>query len=322
MKILITGGAGFIGSNYINDLINHDNGWSEILVLDILTYAGNLSNLEPAFRDKRVKFIYGDIRNLALVNTVLKGVNTVVHFAAESHVDRSLLNPNDFVSTNVHGTSILLQAALANQVEKFLHVSTDEVYGSIESGSWTENSIVSPNSPYSASKAGADLLVLSYWKTFGLPVFVSRCSNNYGPYQFPEKFIPLAITNVIKGLPIPVYGNGLNSRDWLHVSDHCAALNLIIKNGTPGEIYNIGGGRELSNIETTKILLKLLNKDENFFEFTEDRKGHDFRYSVNFDKISKNCGYQPIKKFDDSIEETINWYLKNESWWRPIQKIT
>jgi dTDP-glucose 4,6-dehydratase len=322
MKILITGGAGFIGSNYINDLINHDNEWSEILVLDILTYAGNLANLEPAFKDKRVKFIYGDIRNSVLVNTVLKGVNTVVHFAAESHVDRSLLNPNDFVSTNVHGTSILLQAALANQIEKFLHVSTDEVYGSIESGSWNENSIVSPNSPYSATKAGADLLVLSYWKTFGLPVFVSRCSNNYGPYQFPEKFIPLAITNVIKGLPIPVYGNGLNSRDWLHVLDHCAALNLIIKNGTPGEIYNIGGGRELSNIETTKILLKLLKKDENFFKFIEDRKGHDFRYSVNFDKISKDCGYQPIKKFDESIEDTINWYLKNESWWRHIQKIT
>ena len=287
MKILITGGAGFIGSNYVDNLVSRDTEWTEIVVLDALTYAGNLANLDHSFTDKRLKFIKGDIRNKELVDKLMFNVHTVVHFAAESHVDRSIVNPSDFVSTNVLGTSNLLTFALKHNISKFLHVSTDEVYGSIEQGSWVESDSLQPNSPYAASKASSDLLVLSYWKTFGLPVLISRSSNNFGPYQFPEKLIPLAVTNLLNNKPIPIYGNGLNSRDWLHVLDHCAALNLIINNGTPGEIYNIGGGRELSNIETTKILLKILKKDENFFKFTEDRKVHDFRYSVNFEKIMK-----------------------------------
>lgn len=321
MKILVTGGAGFIGSNYVNDLIMRESEWSEIVVLDALTYAGNIANLKSAFTDRRVKFIHGDIRNLDLVNEIMKKTNVVVHFAAESHVDRSIKDPNNFVSTNVLGTSVLLKSALENQVSKFLHVSTDEVYGSINQGSWTESSLVAPNSPYSASKAGSDLLALSYWKTFGLPVFISRCSNNFGPYQFPEKFIPLAITNLIDGLPITVYGDGLNSRDWLHVSDHCLALNCILDKGIPGEIYNIGGGTEMRNIDVAKLLLKMLNFDKNLIKFVQDRKGHDFRYSVDYKKISSNCGYKPVKKFESSLEETISWYEDNELWWRPLKEL-
>ena len=321
MKILVTGGAGFIGSNYVNDLIMRESEWSEIVVLDALTYAGNIANLKSAFTDRRVKFIHGDIRNLDLVNEIMKKTNVVVHFAAESHVDRSIKDPNNFVSTNVLGTSVLLKSALENQVSKFLHVSTDEVYGSINQGSWTESSLVAPNSPYSASKAGSDLLALSYWKTFGLPVFISRCSNNFGPYQFPEKFIPLAITNLIDGLPITVYGDGLNSRDWLHVSDHCLALNCILDKGIPGEIYNIGGGTEMRNIDVAKLLLKMLNIDKNLIKFVQDRKGHDFRYSVDYKKISSNCGYKPVKKFESSLEETISWYEDNELWWRPLKEL-
>jgi dTDP-glucose 4,6-dehydratase len=319
MRILVTGGAGFIGSNFVNDLVcNHDQ-WSEIIIIDALTYAGNLSNLESALLDKRVKFVKGDIRNLELVNLHMSKIDTVVHFAAESHVDRSISNPNEFISTNVLGTSILLKSATENNVKRFLQVSTDEVYGSIKNGSWTENSPILPNSPYSASKASSDLIALSYWKTFGLPVFISRCSNNFGQYQFPEKLIPLAITNLIDGLPIPIYGDGLNSRDWLHVSDHCSALNSIIQNGVPGEIYNVGGGTESSNIKTAKLIIELMNMNESFIKFVEDRKGHDFRYSVDFSKISKNCGYKPTKKFENSLEETIRWYRNNESWWRRVK---
>jgi dTDP-glucose 4,6-dehydratase len=319
MRILVTGGAGFIGSNFVNDLVcNHDQ-WSEIIIIDALTYAGNISNLESALLDKRVKFVKGDIRNLELVNLHMSKIDTVVHFAAESHVDRSISNPNEFISTNVLGTSILLKSATENNVKRFLQVSTDEVYGSIKNGSWTENSPILPNSPYSASKASSDLIALSYWKTFGLPVFISRCSNNFGQYQFPEKLIPLAITNLIDGLPIPIYGNGLNSRDWLHVSDHCSALNSIIQNGVPGEIYNIGGGTESSNIKTAKLIIELMNMNDNLIRFVEDRKGHDFRYSVDFSKISKTCGYKPTKKFENSLEETIRWYRNNESWWRRVK---
>ena len=321
MRILITGGAGFIGANYVNDLITHESEWTEIVVLDALTYAGNIENLKFALTDKRVKFIHGDIRNVDLLGEIMKKTHTVVHFAAESHVDRSIKDPNNFVSTNVLGTSVLLKSALENEISKFLHVSTDEVYGSINEGSWTESSLIAPNSPYSASKAGSDLLALSYWKTFGLPVFISRCSNNFGPYQFPEKFIPLAITNLIDSLPITVYGNGLNSRDWLHVSDHCLALNCILEKGVPGEIYNIGGGEEMSNLDTSKLLVKMLNIDESFIQFVQDRKGHDFRYSVDYRKVSTTCGYKPLKKFETSLEETISWYKTNELWWRPLKEL-
>ena len=321
MKILITGGAGFIGSNYVNDLVSRESQWGEIVILDSLTYAGNLSNLEFAFTDKRVKFIKGDIRDSELVHQIMKNTHTVVHFAAESHVDRSIINPNEFVSTNVLGTATLLERALWHEVEKFLHVSTDEVYGSIESGSWDEISPIAPNSPYSASKASSDMLVLSYFKTFGLPIFISRCSNNFGPFQFPEKFIPLAITNLLDGLPIPVYGNGLNSRDWLHVTDHCRALNLILEQGTTGEIYNIGGGTEMSNIELARLLSHLLHKNNELIKFVEDRKGHDFRYSVDYKKISSECGYFPSKNFTESLEETLVWYKKNEIWWRRLKNV-
>lgn len=319
MKILITGGAGFIGSNYVNNLVSQESNWNEIIILDSLTYAGNLANLAQALTDKRVKFIKGDIRNSQLVYEVMNKVNTVVHFAAESHVDRSIENPENFVSTNVLGTFVLLQAAYELKIEKFLHVSTDEVYGSISTGSWTENSLIAPNSPYSASKASSDLLALSYWKTYGLPIFVSRCSNNFGPFQFPEKFIPLSITNLIDGNGIPVYGDGLNSRDWLHVLDHCDALNCIIEKGIPGEIYNIGGGTELNNLDLAKLLLSSLGKNDRYINFVPDRKGHDFRYSVNYEKIAINCGYKPSRIFQESINETIEWYRKNESWWRPLK---
>jgi dTDP-glucose 4,6-dehydratase len=319
MKILVTGGAGFIGSNYVNNLVSYENNWNEIIILDSLTYAGNLANLDQAFKDKRVKFIQGDIRNSQLVSEVMNNVNTVVHFAAESHVDRSIENPEDFVSTNVLGTFVLLHAAYEQKIEKFLHVSTDEVYGSISNGSWTEASLLDPNSPYSASKASSDLLALSYWRTYGMPVFVSRCSNNFGPFQFPEKFIPLSITNLIDGIGIPLYGNGLNSRDWLHVLDHCDALNCILEKGTPGEIYNIGGGTELNNLELAKFILSAFGKSDSDINFVPDRKGHDFRYSVNYEKIAVNCGYKPSRNFKESIKETIQWYSKNESWWRPLK---
>lgn len=321
MKILVTGGAGFIGSNYVNNLVSQESDWNEIVILDSLTYAGNLANLTQALTDKRVKFVKGDIRDSQLVNEVMKKVNTVVHFAAESHVDRSIDNPENFVSTNVLGTFVLLQAAYKLKIKKFLHVSTDEVYGSISKGSWTEKSLIAPNSPYSASKASSDLLVLSYWKTYGLPIFISRCSNNYGPYQFPEKFIPLSITNLIDGKGIPIYGDGLNSRDWLHVLDHCDALNCIIEKGAPGEIYNIGGGTELNNLDLAKLLVSLLGKSDNSINFVPDRKGHDFRYSVNYEKIAINCGYKPSRIFEESINNTIDWYRKNESWWRPLKEI-
>jgi dTDP-glucose 4,6-dehydratase len=319
MKILVTGGAGFIGSNFVNGLLAKSETWEEIIVLDALTYAGNLANLKPALADTRVRFIHGDIRDVALVNNLMSSIHTVVHFAAESHVDRSILNPNEFISTNVLGTNTLLNAALINKVSKFIHVSTDEVYGSIEVGSWTEHSPIAPNSPYSASKASSDLVALSYFRTFGLPVIVTRCSNNYGKYQFPEKLIPLAISHLIDNIPIPIYGDGLNSRDWLDVRDHCRAINLIIENGIVGEVYNIGGGRELSNIEMVKLLLNEFGLDDTYINFVDDRKGHDRRYSVNYEKIQKVCGFKTEHNFEESLKETVDWYRSNEAWWRPLK---
>jgi dTDP-glucose 4,6-dehydratase len=320
MKILITGGAGFIGSNYVNELISNECKWSEIVVLDSLTYAGNLANLEFALNDERVKFIKGDIRDENLLNVLMSKIHTVVNFAAESHVDRSILDPNNFISTNILGTASLLKFALKFNVSRFLHISTDEVYGSISEGAWTETCLLKPNSPYSASKASSDLLALSYWKTFGLPVLVSRCSNNFGPNQHTEKLIPLTITNLVENKDVPVYGNGLNSRDWLHVSDHCRAINALLEKGNPGEIYNIGGGTEKTNLDMVRILIKHLNKNENSIKFVSDRKGHDLRYSVNFEKIQKECGFSPTKNFEDAIVETVNWYVNNEKWWQKIKK--
>lgn len=321
MKILVTGGAGFIGSNYVNDLVSQQTEWTEIVILDSLTYAGNVSNLSFALTDSRVSFVKGDIRDIDFVNKVMENSNTVVNFAAESHVDRSIKDPTNFVSTNVLGTSVILDSALKHNIKKFLHVSTDEVYGSITHGSWTEDSKIAPNSPYSASKASSDLLAISYWKTFGLPVYVSRCTNNFGPFQYPEKFISLAITNLIDGIPIPVYGNGLNYRDWLYVSDHCKGLNKILSQGIPGEIYNIGGGTEKSNIDLALLLIKMMNMDESYIKYVADRKGHDIRYSVDYQKIGLQCGYNPIEKFESALEKTINWYKNNESWWRPLKSV-
>jgi dTDP-glucose 4,6-dehydratase len=235
-------------------------------------------------------------------------------------VDRSILDPNNFVSTNILGTASLLKFALKFNVSRFLHISTDEVYGSISEGAWTETCPLKPNSPYSASKASSDLLALSYWKTFGLPVLVSRCSNNFGPNQHTEKLIPLTITNLLENKDVPVYGNGLNSRDWLHVSDHCRAINALLEKGNPGEIYNIGGGTEKTNLDMVRILIKHLNKNENSIKFVSDRKGHDLRYSVNFEKIQKECGFFPTKNFEDAIVETVNWYVNNEKWWQKIKK--
>jgi dTDP-glucose 4,6-dehydratase len=321
MKILITGGAGFIGSNYVKELIFNNSTWGEIVILDALTYAGNLSNLDFALNNERIRLIKGDIRDENLLNELMSDIHTVVHFAAESHVDRSIKDPNNFVSTNVLGTANLLKFALKYSVSKFLHISTDEVYGSIKEGSWTEKSLLEPNSPYSSSKASSDLLAISYWKTFGLPVLVSRCSNNFGSNQHIEKLVPLTITNLLDDEPIPVYGNGLNIRDWIHVSDHCKAINSILENGKPGEIYNIGGGTEKTNLEMVKVILAALNKTENFIRFVSDRKGHDFRYSINFDKIQSDCGYTPSKSFEDAIAETVNWYKNNEKWWRPQKNL-
>jgi dTDP-glucose 4,6-dehydratase len=319
MKILVTGGAGFIGSNFINGLLRESAPWQEIIVLDALTYAGNLANLETAIENPRVRFVKGDIRDTALVGSLMTEVHTVVHFAAESHVDRSILDPNEFISTNVLGTNTLLNSAVHSNISKFIHISTDEVYGSIDSGSWDEDTPIAPNSPYSASKAGSDLVALSFFRTYGLPVIVTRCSNNYGSYQFPEKLIPLAISNLIDSKPIPIYGDGLNSRDWLDVRDHCRAIDLIIENGSVGNVYNIGGGRELSNIEMARLLLDEFGLDDSFINFVEDRKGHDRRYSVSFDKVNKECGYQPKYKFEESLKETIDWYRSNEAWWRPLK---
>lgn len=319
MKILVTGGAGFIGSNFVDNLIKTESAWDEIIVLDLLTYAGNLSNLEVALGSPKVRFIKGDIRDAELVGNIMTEIDVVVHFAAESHVDRSILSPNEFISTNVLGTNTLLNAALHSEISRFIHVSTDEVYGSIDMGSWDEQWPLSPNSPYSASKASSDLVALSYHRTYGLPVVVTRCSNNYGKYQFPEKLIPLAITNLIDGKSIPIYGDGLNSRDWLDVRDHCEALISVIENGKSGEIYNIGGGKELSNTEIVKLLIQEFGLDDSYIEFVDDRKGHDRRYSVSCNKLVSECGYQPKFVFEESLKETVEWYRAHEAWWRPLK---
>lgn len=322
MKILITGGAGFIGSNYVKELISNNSTWSQIVILDSLTYAGTLANLDFALKNERINFIKGNIRDENLLSGLMSDVHTVVHFAAESHVDRSILDPNNFVSTNVLGTANLLKFTLKFDIRKFIHISTDEVYGSIEKGSWTEKSLLQPNSPYSSSKASSDLLAISYWKTYGLPVLVSRCSNNFGSNQNIEKLIPLAITNLLDDQPVPIYEDGLNIRDWLHVSDHCRAINSLIEKGKPGEIYNVGGGTEKTNLEIVQMIIVALNKNKDSIEFVNNRKGHDFRYSVNFNKIQKYCGYNPVKSFENAIVETVNWCQNNEKWWRPQKQQT
>ena len=320
MRLLITGGAGFIGSNFVRRIVDGSlGGVNQVTVLDKLTYAGTMTNLEqlPA---GSFRFVKGDICDKELLTTLIPGHDAIVNFAAESHVDRSITGSRDFVLTNVLGTQTLLDEARKSGVKTFLQVSTDEVYGSIETGSWKEDFPLLPNSPYSASKASADLIARSYFRTHKMDVRITRCSNNYGPHQFPEKVIPLFVTNLIEGKKVPLYGTGLNVRDWLHVDDHCRGIHAVLMNGRAGEIYNIGGGRELSNRELTSIILNAMNKDESVIEYVEDRLGHDLRYSVDHSKISSELGYKPQVSFEEGILTTIDWYQSNEKWWRPLKK--
>ncbi|MGW9480628.1 dTDP-glucose 4,6-dehydratase [Saccharomonospora azurea] len=323
MRVLVTGGAGFIGSHYVRQVLSGEYAAvsdAEVVVLDKLTYAGSRTNLDPVADSPRLRFVRGDICDPSVVTEVMAGVDLVVHFAAESHVDRSILGSADFVLTNVLGTQTLLQAALDAGVGKFVHVSTDEVYGSIDEGSWTEDHPLEPNSPYSASKASSDLIARSFHRTYGLPVCITRCSNNYGPYQFPEKVVPLFVTNLIDGKPVPLYGDGLNVRDWLHVDDHCRGIQLVADHGRPGEIYNIGGGTELTNRELTERLLSAVGVGWEMVEPVEDRKGHDRRYSVDITKISTELGYRPEVAFDAGLADTVRWYAENRQWWEPLKE--
>ncbi len=322
MRYLVTGGAGFIGSHYVRSLLATPltaGSVDEVVVLDKLTYAGVRENLDPVASDPRLTFVHGDILDASLVDGLVRDADVVVHFAAESHVDRSIDGATDFVMTNVVGTQVLLEAALRHEPARFVHVSTDEVYGSIDHGSWPETHPISPNSPYSASKASSDLIALSYHRTHGLPIVVTRCSNNYGPYQFPEKVIPLFVTNLLDGLPVPLYGEGLNVRDWLHVDDHCRGIQLVAEGGRAGEVYNIGGGTELSNRELTQRLLDACGADWSSVEHVTDRKGHDLRYSVDISKISTELGYEPQTSFDQGLAETVAWYRDNRAWWEPLK---
>lgn len=324
MRILVTGGAGFIGSAFTRHLLADTLPGLEgaqVTVLDKLTYAGNLANLAAVEDSERYEFVQGDICDVAVVTDLVSKADAVVHFAAESHVDRSIMGGADFVLTNVLGTQTLLQACLGANVMKFVHVSTDEVYGSIEEGSWTEEWPLEPNSPYSASKASSDLIARAYAKTHGLPVCITRSSNNYGPYQFPEKVIPLFVTNLLDGLSVPLYGEGANVRDWLHVDDHCRALAAVLVGGRPGEIYNIGGGTELTNKELTYLLIEATGRDETYIERIVDPRGggHDKRYSVDITKIHQELGYSPQVSFELGLEETIAWYRNNPAWWQPLK---
>jgi dTDP-glucose 4,6-dehydratase len=322
MKLLVTGGAGFIGSHYVRTLLAGAWGLAEpdlVIMLDKLTYAGNLANLAPVRDDPRLRIVEGDILDRDLVDKLIGEVDAVVHFAAESHVDRSILGARDFVMTNVVGTQTLLDSALALGVDKFVHVSTDEVYGSIDEGSWDEHEPLLPNSPYSASKASSDLLARAYFRTHQVPVCITRCSNNYGPYQFPEKVIPLFVTNLIDGANVPLYGEGTNVRDWLHVDDHCRGIHLVLTRGRVGETYNIGGGTELTNKELTGLLLEATGAGWERVERVTDRLGHDLRYSVDISKINAELGYEPLVPFEQGLAETVAWYRDNRQWWEPLK---
>lgn len=322
MRVLVTGGAGFIGSNFVRRALTGADpalDGAEVVVLDLLTYAGTLTNLTAVLDSPRLRVVEGDIRDPATVAEAVTGADAVVHFAAESHVDRSILGAADFVSTNVAGTQVLLQAALEAGVGKFVHVSTDEVYGTIPHGSWPETHPLEPNSPYAASKASSDLLARAYHRTHGLPVCITRCSNNYGPHQFPEKVIPLFVTNLLDGATVPLYGDGLNVRDWLHVDDHCRGISLVLAGGRPGEIYNIGGGTELTNRDLTHRLLDAVGAAPSRIRPVADRLGHDRRYSVDWTKIRDELGYTPRVPFDTGLADTVRWYTDNRAWWEPLK---
>ena len=317
-NILVTGGAGFIGSNFISYILKI-NPKINITNLDKLTYAGNLENLRNVENNPRYTFVKGDICNTKLVDTLVKKCDAIINFAAETHVDRSILEAGSFINTDVFGTYTLLEAAKKYKIKKYIQISTDEVYGSIERGSFTESSTLSPNSPYSSAKASGDLLARSYFTTFDLPVIITRASNNYGPYQYPEKLIPLFVTNAIENKSLPLYGDGKNVRDWLFVQDHCSAVYTVLLKGVPGEIYNIGGGNEVTNIQITKEILKILCKPETLITKVKDRPGHDRRYSVNCSKIKKELGWKPQADFNKAINETVQWYITNQQWWKKLK---
>jgi dTDP-glucose 4,6-dehydratase len=320
LKILVTGGAGFIGSNFVRRVVDGTFlGISAITVLDKLTYAGTLSNLAELPKSS-FEFVQGDICDQGLTNRLASHHDAIINFAAESHVDRSIVSSRDFVVTNVLGTQTLLEAAKQGTVQRFIQVSTDEVYGSIAKGSWPETDPLLPNSPYAASKASSDLIARSYHKTFGMDIRITRSSNNYGRNQFPEKLIPLFITNLIDGRKLPIYGNGANIRDWLHVDDHCRGIYTILMNGKAGEIYNIGGGTELTNLELTHQVLGIMGKNESCIEYVPDRLGHDTRYSIDTRKIATEFGYRPLVNWADGLASTINWYLENKKWWRELKR--
>ncbi|MBL7191740.1 dTDP-glucose 4,6-dehydratase [bacterium] len=316
-KILITGGAGFIGSNFCRYMMRKYPD-IEISMLDALTYAGNPDNFRDLEQDSRFRFIHGDIRDKEVIEELVSQVDAVVNFAAETHVDRSLYFAGDFVETDVVGTYTLLEAARKCGVERFLHISTDEVYGSIEQDSFNEEAPLNPSSPYSASKGGGDLLMRSYFVTYKLPILITRSSNNFGPYQYPEKLIPLFITNAIDDKPLPLYGDGLNVRDWLFVQDNCEAIETVLYKGAPGEIYNIGGDNERTNNEITKLILKLLNKPETLIQPVKDRPGHDRRYSIASTKVKK-LGWTPRTDFETAMKTTVDWYVQNQAWWRKLK---
>jgi dTDP-glucose 4,6-dehydratase len=316
MKILVTGGAGFIGSNFIRFTLSKYPEY-KIVNLDKLTYAGNLDNLKDVASNRNYKFIKGDICDKNVVENVMKDCDAIVHFAAETHVDRSIVDAGSFVLTDVFGSYRLLEAAKKTGVERFIHISTDEIYGSIENGAFKETDKLEPRNPYSASKAGAEMLAKSYFITHGLPVIITRSSNNYGPYQHPEKFIPLFIINALKNKHLPLYGDGGNVRDWLYVIDNCEAIDVALHDGKDGETYNIGGGNERANIDVAKAILGFLGKPESLINFIEDRKGHDRRYALDSNKVRK-LGWKPKSNFEEKLEDTVNWYKKNESWWKKL----
>ncbi|WP_172198382.1 dTDP-glucose 4,6-dehydratase [Saccharibacillus qingshengii] len=322
MKLLVTGGAGFIGSNFVLYMLQQHRDY-EIVNVDALTYAGNLENIKAIEQNPKHTFVKADICDAAKMDELIgQGVDIVVNFAAESHVDRSILEPDVFVKTNVLGTQALLDAAKKHNVTKFVQVSTDEVYGTLgETGLFTEETPLTPNSPYSASKAGGDLLVRAYQETFGLPVNITRCSNNYGPYQFPEKLIPLIISKALNDQPLPVYGDGLNIRDWLYVEDHCSAIDLVIHEGVNGEVYNIGGNNERTNLHIIRTILEQLGKPESLITYVQERPGHDRRYGIDPAKIMTELGWKPKHNFETGIRETIAWYLDNKEWWTRIQSV-
>ena len=319
MRILVTGGAGFIGSNYVRTMLAGgypDHADADVTVVDKLTYAGNTANLP--MDHPRLTFVHADINDHQAMRDIVAGHDQVVHFAAESHVDRSVAGAAEFALTNVVGTQSVLDACLAAGVQTVVHVSTDEVYGSIESGSWTEEWPLRPNSPYAAAKAGSDLIARAYWRTHGLDVRITRCCNNYGPYQHVEKLLPLFITNLLQGKSVPLYGDGANVREWLHIDDHCRAIQLVLTKGSAGEIYNVGGGTELSNREMTEKLLALCGAGWDLVRHVEDRKGHDLRYSLDDSKIKNTLGYEPAVVFDEGLAEVVRWYREHPAWWRPL----